>query len=174
MPHYSHAKIPSLTGRLLALFRGKIAPWMFISDYSFERLKNNRTLVNSDWTGRVVKQVYGIDALTLHPPVPGTFPDVPWEQRENGFVCIGRLAKSGKRLDWIIAMLGQVCRRFPDLQLHIVGVRELHRASGRQCWRQLEPLLRADAEWVRLHHGVYAQRAGRVGESPALRHSREG
>ena len=47
---------------------------------------------------------------------------MPWEERENGFVCIGRI-HPGKRLDWIIETIARTRRIAPRLRLHIVGTR---------------------------------------------------
>ena len=78
----------------------------FGGDFSFERMKQTVTLVNSNWTGCRVREIYGMPARTVYPPVPGTFPDIPWERREDGFVCIGRF-DPGKRLEFVADVLGR-------------------------------------------------------------------
>ncbi|TFH00124.1 MAG: hypothetical protein E4H13_08245, partial [Calditrichales bacterium] len=67
-----------------------LSPWRLISGFSFERMKRNITLVNSDWTGRQVRDAYDMDTSTVYPPVLGIPGQIPWEKRENGFLCIGR------------------------------------------------------------------------------------
>jgi glycosyltransferase involved in cell wall biosynthesis len=149
---YRRARETHARPLLLSLLRREVRPWMLISDYSFERMKRNVTLVNSDWTSRKVQEAYNIKPITVYPPVPGVFPDVPWEERENGFVCIGRLSPY-KRFDWIVEMLDGVRRITPDLQLHIVG-------TPGQVWferayyRCLCKLVQANASWVHIHEDL--------------------
>jgi len=102
------------------LLKHRLRPWRLISGFRFERMRRNLTLVNSDWTGRKFKDTYHAESVTVYPPVPGGFPDVPWNQRENGFVCIGRISND-KRYEDIIDILTEVRQHFPDIHLHIVG-----------------------------------------------------
>jgi glycosyltransferase involved in cell wall biosynthesis len=136
--------------KLACLRRGEIRPWMLIADYSWERMKANHTLVNSDWTGRLVKRTYGIDSTTVYPPAPGIFPDIPWEQREDGFVMTGRLAEM-KRYDWCLKILNTVRARFPQIKMHIVGrpFRE-----SRDYADLLRALAQANSSWVTLHEDI--------------------
>jgi glycosyltransferase involved in cell wall biosynthesis len=138
-------------GRKLAcLSKGEIRPWMLVGDYSFERMKANRTLVNSDWTGRWVKRVYGIDSTTVHPPAPGIFPDIPWEKREDGFVMIGRLAVA-KRYDWCLKVLSVVRTKFPQVRMHVVGT-SYNDASDYPPI--LRALVQANSSWATLHEDI--------------------
>lgn len=91
-----------------------------VSGYSAEGVRRNLTLVNSDWTGRVFQACYGVQPVTLHPPVAGGFPEVPWEAREDAFVCAGRLAPE-KELEKVIAILARVRARGHALRLRVVG-----------------------------------------------------
>ena len=83
----AQASAPTLRWRQkgTALVRGALRPWMVVADYSFERMRRNLTLVNSDWIGELVSQAYGIEAVTVYPPAAGEFPPIPWEQREECF-----------------------------------------------------------------------------------------
>jgi glycosyltransferase involved in cell wall biosynthesis len=92
-----------------------------VSGFSMARMRENLTLVNSDWTGRVFHETHGVEPVTLYPPVASDFPDVPWERREHGFVCIGRISPE-KRLGLIVTILAAVRARGHDVHLHIVGV----------------------------------------------------
>src|SRR5690242_19761841 len=86
-------------------------------------MHRNITLVNSDWTGRLAQQRYGFVTRTVYPPVTADVPDVPWDKREPGFVCIGRIAPE-KELDRVIDIVAGVRRDVPDVTLHIVGTPE--------------------------------------------------
>lgn len=159
MPALAHVypKVaPSLDlplARKLAAWRdGKLRPWMAVAGFSFDRMKRNRTFVNSDWTGRWVRRAYGIDTVTLYPPAPGDFPDVPWEDREEAFTIIGRL-HPGKRIDWCLRVLKTVRRSFPNLKLHIVGSTSKLPPEA-DYFKVLIPMIAADASWVTLHENV--------------------
>lgn len=134
---------------LRRLIRGETRPWMVVAGYSFERMKRNHTLVNSNWTARLYRQVYGTDADTVYPPVPGDFPDVPWNQRENAFVCLGRPSPL-KRFELAVEVLGRVRERAPDLCLHVV-TNGGETPDERSYFARTRALAEAHASWVRLH-----------------------
>ena len=56
----------------------------------------------------------------LYPPVAAEFPAVPWEQKENGFVCVGRVVPE-KRMDAAVRILEKVREAGHDVHLHILG-----------------------------------------------------
>jgi len=109
----------------------------------------NLSLVNSDWTGRLMEGCYdGARTITLYPPVAGDFPVIPWEARAPNFVCIGRIAPE-KGLDRIIDILKAVRSHFPALRLSVIGTRGpeayTHHILGR---------IEAEREWVTLHENI--------------------
>ena len=108
-------------------------------------VRANLTLVNSDWTGEHYRRRYGGGCVTLHPPVPGEFPDVPWAEREDGFVAIGRISPE-KRLEEVIAILAALRARGRDLTLHLVGS-----ADHRGYTRRILALAARERAWVRVH-----------------------
>lgn len=82
----------------------------------------NRLVVNSRWMADAVAACYGIARPTvLYPPVVAEFPDVPWPDREPGFVVVGRVGPE-KRLERIVAIVDAVRRAgHENLHLHIAG-----------------------------------------------------
>ena len=154
-PHYDTERrlkaIPGLRGRWQTeLFKHR--PWRVISGFTFKGMQQNITLANSNWTGAIVKDAYGIEPTTLYPPVPGDFPSVPWEQRENGFVCIGRLSGE-KRYDSIIAILAGVRARGHAIHLHLIGA--VDEQPGSQVYRrQMMEWVDANADWITLHENI--------------------
>ena len=112
-----------------------------LSGFSLERMKQNVTLVNSDWTGEKVRGRYGAYSIILYPPVPGDFPDILWEDKEDGFICIGRIAPE-KELDKMIDIIAAVRARGHAVHLHIIGTAEnpsyhrhiRRRASHNAAW----------------------------------------
>ncbi len=117
-----------------------------------EAWKKNLTLANSNWSAKLMRQRYGLEARTLYPPVADDFPSIPYSERENGFVCIGRLAP-GKRMDRVIDVLSRVRRRGHDVHLHILGG-----ADDSQYVRTLKELFRKHREWVFLEGTVFGER----------------
>ena len=91
-----------------------------ISGLDPANIRRNITLVNSDWTGRIVQQLYGIRTRTVYPPVQGTFPSVAWEDKEPGFVCVGRVTRN-KRIETAIRILAGVRQAGFEVHLHIIG-----------------------------------------------------
>jgi len=110
------------------------------------------TLVNSDWTGSKVKEFYGIDAITVYPPIPGDFPEILWDERENGFVCIGRFCP-GKRFEAVIEILAEVRAKIPDVHLHIIGTPSMFKGEH-EYYPRLVRVARENAPWVLLHENL--------------------
>jgi glycosyltransferase involved in cell wall biosynthesis len=135
-------------------------PWRLISGFSFERVKANFTLVNSKWTGRQFLREYGIEPAVLYPPVPGDFPSVPWEERENGFVCIGRISGE-KRYERIISILAAVRARGFAVHLHIIGQLQPH-AAGVIYYQSVANLVRQHSDWVTLEENITRTELGRL------------
>ena len=138
--------------RIRGLIGGKLRPWMMVANFSFDRMKKNLTLTDSNWVGDLVRQTYGIETTTVYPPAGGNFLRPPWSQREDGFVCIGRL-HADKRIEWIIDTLARVRAEFPGLRLHIAGSRDDARHAPAYR-RQLLSLIRCHASWVELHEDL--------------------
>ncbi|MBT5872093.1 MAG: glycosyltransferase family 4 protein [Candidatus Latescibacteria bacterium] len=136
--------------RLISFIKTRIRPWRIISGFSFDRMLKNKTLANSEWTRGVIREVYGLDATTVYPPVPGCFPEVPWEKKEIGFVCIGRLA-TDKRFEELIDILMEVRTTVPEIHLHIIGSSVEY---DRDCYERVRKKVEENEQWVFLHEDV--------------------
>jgi glycosyltransferase involved in cell wall biosynthesis len=119
-----------------------------VGRFSATRMRANLTLVNSDFISQRVRALHGIEPVVVHPPVPGTFAEVPWERRERGFVCIGRISPE-KRFETIIEVLQRVRARGHAVQLHIVGSDD-----GRPYARMIRRRAAEAGSWVSLHRDV--------------------
>jgi glycosyltransferase involved in cell wall biosynthesis len=119
-----------------------------LSGVSFERMKQNVTLVNSNWTGEKVRERHGIASITLYPPVPGNFPDSPWQDKEDGFVCIGRIAPE-KELDKIIDIIAAVRACGHAVHLHIIGT-----ADNPSYHRHIRRRASQNAAWLFLNENL--------------------
>lgn len=119
-------------------------------------MKQNLSLANSDWTSQLINEVYGIPTTTVYPPVPVDFPTVPWEEREDGFVCIGRLDPA-KRYEVLIEIVERVRARVPAAHLHIIANPLLSRSEFRQYYQKMRRLVGDHAGWVTLHESISRQ-----------------
>ena len=115
-----------------------------IADFSLDRLKGNLTLVNSNWTGEHVARFLGITTRTLYPPVVDPAPGLPWEERRNGFLAIGRISPE-KEYERIMQIVARVRANAPDLTLKIVGTRDRH---SRRYFNSLTSLARSLGSWI--------------------------
>ena len=136
-----------LAARMRAVLGGRLPLWMLISGYSFERMRGNLTLANSNWS-RNVLDAAGMPCEVLYPPAPGDFADTPWDQREDAFACVARMVPE-KRQDWVADTLALVRREWPALELHICGP-----ASDARFVERLERVARAHGAWVRIHRDL--------------------
>jgi len=119
-----------------------------------EDWRRNVTVANSQWTAGVLEREFGLVAHRVQfPPVPGGYPVVSWDERENGFVCVGRVVPE-KRMEAVIGILHKVRQHGFDIHLHILGglddspfakkVQVL--ASGHRDWVFLEGRLAGKAK----------------------------
>lgn len=134
-------------------FVGDAYRWlgMHLTGYSLERMRRNLSLVNSDFIGERVRALHGVETLTLFPPVVGTFYDIPWERRENGFVCVGRIAPE-KQLERIIEILASVRSNGSQLHLHVVGT------SGNDAYGAfIKACIDANRTWITMHESMPRQ-----------------
>lgn len=80
-----------------------------------------RAVTNSRWSASVLESCRGVRPRVIYPPVStGEFSGVPWEDRENGFVTVGRITpdkRTGRELD----IVERIRQRGHDVTLHIVG-----------------------------------------------------
>lgn len=150
-----------------------------IAGFSFERLQQNVTLANSDWTASHVRRALGIDARTIYPPVADPLPPRPWAGRATGLLAIGRISPE-KEYDRLIRIAAGVRRQVPDTTLTIIGTTDRH---GRRCFEDLRRLAAAHGDLVRLRldlpaaevhetiatcrYGIHGMREEHFGMAPA-------
>lgn len=142
---------PDLRWYHLSLF---LQPYYRLCDglarFSAEGARLNLSLVNSDWTGTLVRRRYRVATRTVYPPVTATFAEVPWTARQNGFLCVGRFSPE-KEIERVIDIVGRVRETAPDVRLHIVGTLDGNYLSyGRRIRRQA----RVHARWITLYENL--------------------
>jgi glycosyltransferase involved in cell wall biosynthesis len=119
-----------------------------VAGFSLERMRQTAMLVNSDYIGGLVRARYDLIPRTLYPPVMGTFPAVPWGERERAFLCVGRIAPD-KELDRVIDILARVRASRPDVRLRIVGTPE-----GAYAERIAARARAEGAGWITIESGL--------------------
>ena len=110
--------------------------------------KRNLTVANSEWTRDLLRERFGVASDVVYPPVAGGFPAIPWNEREDGFVVIGRLVP-GKGISRVIEILGDVRKEKP-VHLHIIGRRERSAHA-----REIGELCRRNRDWIHLEGEKY-------------------
>jgi len=123
-----------------------------LSAFSPEGVKRNITLVDSDWMGRLTKIGLGIETRTLYPPVPDDFSPEPWDRKENGFLCVGRIVPE-KQVGRVLHVLQAVRAAVPDVHLHIMG-RIGDQAYARGLMREAQKL----GDWIQFETDASAAR----------------
>jgi glycosyltransferase involved in cell wall biosynthesis len=113
-----------------------------------EGILRNVTIADSDWAALATRETFGFLPDTVYPPVPWDYPPRDWSEKENGFVCLGRINYE-KRLDEIIGTLERVRSLGHDVHLHVIG-----NVGDRRYMRSLEPLLERNRSWIVLEGGV--------------------
>jgi glycosyltransferase involved in cell wall biosynthesis len=121
-----------------------------IAGFSLDRLKANLTLVNSDWTGEHVTRFLGIPTRTLYPPVVDPAPGLPWVERRNAFLALGRISPE-KEFERVIAILSRVRDSAPDVTLTIIGTADRH---SQRYYRSLTSLAESLGSWIEFRHDL--------------------
>jgi len=164
---------PGLRGRLLAspAAHGAYA-WLvarLARPSGRDPLAGDRVVANSHWVAELVERRHGVRTEVLYPPVPGTFPPVPWEARAQRFVSIGRIAPE-KRVERLIAIIAGVRARGHDVALHLAGD-----LTGSAYGRDIARLAARSGPWVVLEGPVHGPaKAALLAGSRFGLHAREG
>lgn len=82
--------------------------------------KENLTISLSSWGRKILKDKFGMESIVLFPPVISNFPNVLWDERENGFIFIGRICPE-KEVDKVIKIIKNVRESNINVHLHIIG-----------------------------------------------------
>lgn len=114
-----------------------------IARSSNEGLRRNLFISNSRFVADWVRAVHGVGSVIVYPPVVGAGSDVPWGNRVDGFVAVGRLHAS-KRWDLAVEILDAVRQRGHDVSFTLIG------SLDDDSWRRHLEGLAASRPWMRL------------------------
>jgi glycosyltransferase involved in cell wall biosynthesis len=138
--HWYH-RLPGVTAAYRNLTRR-------LEGASIERMRKNTTLANSAYIQEAIYRFHGIEAQILHPPVPGRFSSVPWEEKQSGFVCVGRFAPE-KELEKVIAIVSALRERGQKIVLHMIG------DGGNSTYaKRILALSRRNESWIQVHRNI--------------------
>jgi glycosyltransferase involved in cell wall biosynthesis len=140
----------------LAAYRGMC---QLIAGGSMQGRGLNLSLANSAFVAGKIKQVYGANSEILYPPVPGSFPDVPWQERRSAAVAIGRMHPI-KRWEMAVEIVEQARSRGLEIGLTLInqpdridyGRRIADLAAGRPWFRLLTGITREQLAAEVAHH----------------------
>ncbi|WP_242577924.1 glycosyltransferase [Chroococcus sp. FPU101] len=121
-----------------------------LSDFSVERLKKNVSLVNSKTVAQQAQNFYNVEPIIVYPPVVIESIDIPWEDKENAFICSGRLVKA-KQPHQAISIIKAVRERGFDVKLYLTG----GGGGGEQDYlRFLNKMIEDNSDWVKLYRNL--------------------
>jgi glycosyltransferase involved in cell wall biosynthesis len=113
-----------------------------IAGSSKKRWSKNITIANSEWTAGILKGSFDIDAKVVYHPVPGEYPAVNWDEKDNGFICMARLVPE-KGIENVIEIIKRLREQRVDTHLHLLG-----RADNRQYADRLKSICEANSSWL--------------------------
>lgn len=139
-------------------------------------LRRNMTLANSQFAASKIRMAHRTVAQVVHPPVPGTFAEVPWERRRLAIAAVGRI-HPGKRWEMAVDIVESVRKRGHDLELTLIGHgddvayagRLEAMAATRPWFRILRDVNRSEllAELSRHRYGIHPMLEEHFGIAPA-------
>ena len=135
--------------------RENTKPWskmlMKWVDFSYDRLRSNVSIANSQYTAERVEKTYGIQSEVIFPPVITQIEALPWQDKENAFLCSGRIVPA-KQTHRVINILKAVRDQGVDIKLHITGGGG--GSYGQEYLRRVEALAEKYSDWVHLHQNL--------------------
>ena len=177
---YAYLKRPLQDYRWYHRLPGALALYLSLTDHlsgvSLERLRENRALVNSGFIAGLYQEAHGVEADVVPPPVPGDFPETPWDARRNVVVGVGRMHPC-KRWHEAIEVVRRVRAEGLEVGLLILGskdtpeyLHELQVRAAREPWCEVSVDL-TRAELVRrvaeCRYGIHLMVEEHFGIAPA-------
>ncbi|MDI6851165.1 MAG: glycosyltransferase [bacterium] len=118
-----------------------------ISNFDIDKVLKNLTLVNSMWTAQIFESAYKVKPRVLYPPVSVPASEVekcslPVEDREMGFVAVGRIEPTKRYLE-IVEIIKKVRKSGINVHLHIVG-----KPGDERYFKEVVALSRVNTDWL--------------------------
>lgn len=106
-------------------------------------------VANSRWCANIAAEFCRRPPQVIYPAVPDGGEITGWGQREDSFLCLGRISPE-KRIERVIATLDQVRTLGHPIRLHLVG-----NGDDSTYVQQIQRLCAARADWVEFHGAVF-------------------
>ncbi|WP_414548153.1 glycosyltransferase [Anabaena sp. CCY 0017] len=123
-----------------------------ISNFSQQQLLDNISIANSYCVADNFNKHYGINPnVVVYPPVVIDTPDIAWIDKEDAFICSGRIVEP-KQPHKVIQILKLVRERGFDIKLHITGG-----GGGFYEWKYsnlVKKMVRENSSWITLHENL--------------------
>ncbi len=152
--HYPWAYLPrpaterTLVHRIPGAVRAYQSLAAAIAPVSARRVRANRTLANSQFVRGRYERAWAGEASVVHPPVPGGFPEVAWENRADAFVCVGRLHREQRPL-LVLAIVAGLRRGGDQLERRFPGT-----VSYSEHEAELRDRIAENGDWAKVHVGL--------------------
>ncbi|WP_253739113.1 glycosyltransferase family 4 protein [Halohasta salina] len=112
-------------------------------------VRQSELLTNSEWTADQIEKLYHNRPAVVYPPIrTNKFEGIPWNQRENGFVSVGRVSRD-KHTHRAIDIINEVRSNGYDVHLHLVGNIDVDTQYGRRIVRAGE-----NYDWLKIEGRV--------------------
>lgn len=146
--HFPAAITPS-PARLAPIVNLYFAFCDALTGVSWSAAAKNTTLVNSRWTGEGLRRDHGIPSHVLYPPVVDPGEGLPWAQRRDAFLCIGRFSAS-KRIEVVMSIVRRLrAHALPHARLIVVGS-----AVDRDYTSRLRRSAAREGDWIEFHEDL--------------------
>lgn len=122
-----------------------------VSNFSIAQLRKNCSLSNSQVVREAVQKTYGIDSTVLYPPVVLDIPNESQIEKENAFICSGRITEA-KQPDKVIKILERVRAQGFDVKLYLTGGGG--GAYALKYERSIKKLAIENADWITLYENL--------------------
>lgn len=122
-----------------------------ISHFTPAQLSQNISLANSSLVAESARKRYGVEPTVVFPPVVMEAIDLPWDEKEDAFICSGRFTQA-KQPHKVIQILKQVRERGFDVKLHMTGG-----GGGAYEWkyqRFFKQMVQENQDWVTTHENL--------------------
>jgi len=140
---------PSISKGYLFVKRSFVRACKLVSGYSEQAVRKNIYLANSKATGLMLEQVFSNhDYKVVYPPVTSVPAVIPWEHREEGFLCISRI-EPYKQQERIIQILKRVREQGFEVQLKIIG-----RVDDKNYYGIISRLRDENLPWITMDQDV--------------------
>lgn len=118
----------------------------------------NLTLANSRWTAAGLERLGEVSKpIVLYPPVIDSGEGLPWSERDDTFLCIGRFHGS-KRIETAMSIVGRArAAQMPNARLIVVGS-----AVDREYTTRIQRLAARYGEWIEFREDLSREELNRL------------